>query len=190
MWWHPYWIRTVRGAEDIGEWFTEPVSFLAVRLPLILSSQSPSLPWTSVLSQLPPLNLPCHAVKYMEKNIHYYNNVFRFGVANKIAYVTNLRSLKWSYSCSIICVGSFSSCPIFWDAKTSAVKGHAPYSPTAATLAAQSSSTNKITTGNCSLITNVIWPSPGNAMCYLNLKCDSGRLTASVVVSVTANLFI
>ena len=119
------------------------------------------------------------------KNIHYYNNVFRFGVANKIASVTNLRSLKWSYSCSIICVGSPSSSPVFWDAKTSAVKGHAPYSPTAATSAAQSSLTsNKITTGNCSLVTRVCWPSPGNAMCYLNLKWSEYLLWLKIYKAV------
>ena len=181
MWLHPYCSRTVRGAEEVGEWFTEPVSILAVRLPLILSSQRPSLPWTSVLSQLWPLNLPCHAVKYMGKNIHYYNNVFRFGVGNKIASATNLRSLKWSYSCSNICVGPLSSSPIFWDAKTSAVKGHAPYSPTAATLAAQSSLTsNKITTGNCCLVTinSTRRSSPSYTMCYFNLQWNEWTMAA------------
>ena len=114
----------------------------------------------------------------MQWNIYYGKKysllqqcIYIWCIANKIASVTNLRSFKWSYSCSIICVGSPSCSPIFWDAKTSAVKGHAPYSPTAATLAAQSSLTsNKITTGNCSLVTRVSWPFPGNAMCYLNLK--------------------
>ena len=128
----------------------------------------------------------------MGKNIHYYNNVFRFGVANKIVSVTNLRSLKWSYSCSIICVGSPSSSPVFWDAKTSAVKGHAPYSPTAATSAAQSSLTsNKITTGNCSLVTRVCWPSPGNAMCYFNLKWSKYLLWPEIytMIMVSGSVF-
>ena len=84
----------------------------------------------------------------------------------------DLRGLKRSYSCSIICVGSLSSSPISRGAETSAVKGHAPYSSTAATLTLQISSTKKSPTTNCSLVTieSTIGSSPSYTMCYFNLQ--------------------
>ena len=88
--------------------------------------------------------------------------------------VNNLRGLKGSYSCSIICVGSPSSGPIFWGAEISAVKGYVPYCPIAATLTFQTSPAQrkKILTTNGSLVTIMTTrgSSPSYTMCYFNLQ--------------------
>ena len=109
------------------------------------------------------------------------NTVRYYGSRKKKLISNNLRGLKRSYSCSIICVGSPSSGPILWGAETSAVKGHAPYSPTAATLTHQISSTKKSPTTNCSLVTIMCGSSPSYTMCYFNLqgsehpKCSTAK---------------
>ena len=90
----------------------------------------------------------------------------------------DLRGLKRSYSCSIICVGSLSSSPISRGAETSAVKGHAPYSSTAATLTLQISSTKKSPTTNCSLVAINCRSSPSYTMCYFNLQWSEQCSTA------------
>ena len=57
MWLHPYCSRTIGDVEEIGEWLTEPVSFLAVRMPLTLSSHARSITSTSAWIQQQPWNL-------------------------------------------------------------------------------------------------------------------------------------